>query len=115
MSVVTYFGEFPEGQVDEEGKPFIVQQGYTFHPGEGVKVTDKHDLLELTKNRFFKAPDSDKEEIEQAKAEAEAAEEQTLRGWLQEHQVPVHHRAGLKALRDAKNEYLLAQAAAAEG
>ena len=115
MSTVTYIGECPEGQVDSEGKPFIVQQGYTFRPGESVKVTDKGDLLELTKNRFFKAPDSDKEEIENAQAEADAAEEQTLRGWLEEHQVPVHHRAGLKALRDAKQNYLLAQAAASEG
>lgn len=115
MSVVTYHGEYPEGQVDGEGEPFIVQQGYTFNPGKGVKVTDKHDLLELTKNRFFKTPDSDKEEVEQAKAEAEEAELHTLQAWLDDHEVPYHHRAGLEKLRTLKNDYLLAQAAAAEG
>lgn len=114
MSSVTYHGEYPDGQVDDEGKPFIVHQGYTFKPGESVKVTDKYDIVALSKNRFFKTPDSDKDEVERAKDEAEEAETATLKAYLTAENVPYHHKTGLAKLRDLKADHDLAKAQAAE-
>lgn len=114
MSAVTYHGEYPNGQVDGEGEPFIVQHGYTFQPGKSVAVTDKADLALFAKNRFFKAPESDKDDVEQGKDEAENAETETLKAYLTAEKVPFHHRAGLKTLRDLKSDHEAAKAKALE-
>lgn len=115
MSSVTYHGEYPDGQLDDEGEPFIIQQGYKFTPGKPVKVDNDFDLLALTQNRFFKTPDSDKEELKRAQDEAEKAEVASLQSWLDDHQVPHHHRLGSAKLRELKADYLLKQAQAEEG
>lgn len=99
MSAVTYHGEYPDGQ------DYIDHQGYRFERGKSTSVTDKTDLAKLAANRFFKTPQSDKEEVEQGQDEAEVAEAQTLQTWLREHEVPFHHKLGLSKLRDLKEDY----------
>ncbi len=104
MAQVKYHGEFPEGAES------ISQYGYEFEGNKAVNVTDEAHLAKFASNRFFEVSgESDKEQVDQGKADAEKAEEETLRAWLAEHQVPVHHRAGLKALREAKDGWLKAQ------
>lgn len=104
MAQVKYHGEFPEGAEQ------ITQYGYTFEKGKAVNVTDVAHIAKLSTNRFFEVSgESDKELVEQGKTDAEKAEEETLRAWLADNKVPVHHRAGLKALREAKDGYLKAQ------
>lgn len=115
MTAVKYHGEFPEGQVDDDGKPFIEQHGYTFTAGKSVDVKEDYLVENLAGNRFFEvAGKSDKGEVEGGKADAEAAETETLRSWLTEHQVPFHHKLGLAKLEGLKADYLAAQAEAAE-
>lgn len=115
MSSVKYHGEYPAEQVDGEGKPFVVQHGYIFTQGESVKVTDEGLLAKFAGNRFFEVSGkSDKDAIEQGKDDAERAETETLKTWLTDHQVPFHHKAGLKTLQRLKDDYLKAKAAASE-
>lgn len=114
MTAVTYHGEYPDGQADDEGLPFIVHEGLTFQPGKSVKVDDKSVLTRLATNRFFKLPDSDKEEIERGMREAEDAEIKTLKAWLDEHRVPYHPKSGLDKLRGHKADWLAAQEAVEE-
>lgn len=107
MTAVTYHGEYPEGQ------DTIVQHGYEFgRDGKSVNVTDKDLLAKFATNRFFKTADSDKEDVESAKGEAEQAETETLKAWLTEENVPFHHRAGLKTLRDLREQHEQAKAKA---
>lgn len=99
MSGVTYHGEYPEGQ------DYIDHRGYRFERGKPTSITDKAELRKFAGNRFFKTPESDKDEVEQGKDEAEAAEVQSLQTWLNEHEVPFHHRTGLSKLRELKEDY----------
>ena len=107
MSAVTYHGEFPEGQ------DTIVQHGYEFdRDGKSVNVKEPELLARFATNRFFKTVDSDKEDVESAKDEAEQAETETLKAWLKEENVPFHHKAGLKTLRDLREKHEDAKAKA---
>lgn len=109
MSAVTYHGQFPDGQ-ERDGDPYIEQYGYTFVGNKSVNVTDEVHLRKFAGNRFFKvAGKSDKDAVEQGQDEAEKAEAESLREWLNEHQVPFHHKLGLEKLRDLKEAYLKAQ------
>lgn len=112
MSAVTYHGEYGD-LVDGEGHRYIEHQGYVFTEGKSTNVTDKGDLRKLAQNRFFKAPDSDKEEVEQGKDEAELAEIETLRGYLKAENVPSHHRMNLDTLQKLKDDHVKAKADAA--
>lgn len=112
MSGVTYHGEYGD-LVDGEGKRYIEHGGYTFTEGKATNVTDKSDLRKLSQNRFFKAPDSDKEEVELGKDQAELAEIETLRGYLKAENVPSHHKMNLPTLRKLKDEHEKAKAEAA--
>lgn len=115
MTAVTYIGQFPDGQVDGDDKPFIEQHGYLFHPGQSTKVDDERVVEKLAANRFFKvAGKSDKEEAERAADEAEKAEADDLRAWLAEHGFNPHHKTGLDKLRQMKADHLVAQAKAEE-
>ena len=112
MSAVTYHGEYGS-LVDSEGHRYIEHGGYTFTEGKSTNVTDKGDLLKLAQNRFFKAPDSDKEDVEQGKDEAELAETETLRAYLKAENVPSHHKMNLATLKKLKDEHERAKADAA--
>jgi len=105
MTAVKYFGEFPEGQ-DE-----IEQHGYVFGRGKSVDVTDKQYLAKLRANRFFEV---DGKSDDDAHDEAEAAEEQTLRAYLKDENVPAHHKLKLPALRKLKADHEEAKAKALE-
>jgi hypothetical protein len=106
MASVTYHGEFPEGQVDEDGNAFIVHLGQTFtRGGKAVSVSDKETIAKFAANRFFKTEGSDAEDVKDAKAEAEQAEVQALRDWLGDNRVPFHHREGLASLRAKRADY----------
>lgn len=114
MSAVTYHGEYPEGQEDGEGKRYIEQYGYTFVEGKSVDVKEKDLLAKFAGNRFFKVPESDKDEIERGKGEAEKAELEATQAWLREHKVPFHHRANLDTLKGLRADYEAAEEKAAE-
>lgn len=109
---VTYHGEYPEGQVDEDGEQFVVQHGYTFTRGKSVDVKEADLQDKFSQNRFFKTDKSDKDEVDAAKEEAEQAEIQTLRDYLKAENVPAHHKLGLKGLRDLKADHEKAKAEA---
>lgn len=109
MAGVTYHGEFPEGQ------DTITQHGYEFsRDGKSVSVTDQEDLAKFARNRFFKTADSEKEQVEAGKEEAEQAETETLKAWLNERNVPFHHRTGLDKLRELAQQHQDAQEKAQE-
>jgi hypothetical protein len=110
MASVKYHGEFPEGQEE------IVQHGYTFERGgKAVDVKDKDLLSRFATNRFFEVSgESDKDDVKAGQAEAEEAETETLRAWLDEHNVPFRANASLKSLREAREDYEKRQAAAQE-
>lgn len=106
MASVTYHGEFPEGQVDEDGNAFIVHLGHTFiRGGKSVSVSDKDEISKFAANRFFKTEGSDADDVKEAKAEAEQAEVEALRAWLNENKVPFHHREGLASLKAKRADY----------
>lgn len=105
MTAVTYHGEYPEGQVNDENEPFILHEGYEWTPGTSVTVTDDEVLKRLATNRFFKLPKADKDEIERGLREAEEAEVQTLKTWLTDHKVPFHGGSGLVKLQGLKADY----------
>lgn len=107
MTQVKYHGEFPEGQ------DYIVQNGVTFEKGKAVNVDDKAVVEKLKTNRFFEVSgESDKDQVKEGQQEAEAAEAESLRGWLTDRQVPFRANASLKSLRDARADYEKAQAEA---
>lgn len=115
MTSVTYHGEFPLGQENADGDPYVEQYGYEFAKGKSVNVTDKDVAEKLSTNRFFKvAGESEKDDVEQGKDEAEKAESDTLRTFLADNGVPVHHKAGLTKLRELKADYDKKAAAAAQ-
>lgn len=114
MSAVTYHGEYPADQVNEDGKRYIVQHGETFVEGKSVNVTDKALLAKFAGNRFFKTSESDKDAVEQGKDEAEKAEADALRAELVEAGYTPHHRLGLNALRDLKAQHEANKAKASE-
>lgn len=115
MSAVTYHGEYPADQVNEDGKRFIVQHGETFVEGNSVNVTDKALLSKFAGNRFFKAAESDKDAVAQGQDEAEKAETEALRAELTEAGYAPHHRLGLDKLRELKAQHEAARAKASEG
>lgn len=108
MAQVTYHGEFPEDREE------IVQHGYTFERGKSVDVKDKDLLTKFASNRFFKTADSDKDAVEAGQEEADRAEEQTLRSYLRDENVPAHHKLNLNSLRKLKADHEKAKAEAAE-
>lgn len=109
MASVKYHGEFPEG------KDTIVQHGYEFEAGKAVDVKEKELVARFASNRFFEVSGaSDKEQVKQGQDDAEKAEVQTLQGWLQEHNVPFHHREGVDKLRAKKADWLKAEQKAQE-
>lgn len=114
MSAVTYHGEYPDGQVNEEGKRYIVQHGETFVEGKSVNVTDKVALARFASNRFFKTVESDKDAVTQGQDEAEKAEVEALRAELTEAGFAPHHRLGLDKLRELKAQHETTKAKAAE-
>lgn len=104
---VKYIGEMPEGQ------DAISQYGYEFEKNKAVDVPDDHEFAnKFRNNRFFVTEDDEKEDVDAAKAEAEANEAESLRTWLTEHQVPFHHREGVDKLRTKRAAYEKAQAEA---
>lgn len=109
---VTYHGEYPEGQVNEDGDQYIVQHDHTFVRGKSVDVKDEALQAKFAQNRFFETAKSDKDDVDAAKDEAEEAEVQTLRDYLKTENVPAHHRLGLTALRDLKAKHEDAKAKA---
>ena len=107
MAAVTYHGEFPEGA------DTIVQHGYEFsRDGKSVNVSEKELLAKFAGNRFFKTADSEKDDVEAGKAEAELAETETLKAYLRANSVPFHHKQGLASLRDLKESHEAAVAKA---
>ena len=107
MAKVTYHGEAPNGSIS--------QYGYDFEPGKAVEVKDENHLAKLSTNRFFEvAGKSDKDEVKEGQAQAEANEAETLREYLKRENVPVHHRTGLEGLRKAKADHEKAQQKALE-
>lgn len=99
MAQVKYHGEYP-AEADS-----ITQYGYEFSGGKAVNITDKAVLAKLAGNRFFEVSgESDKDDVKAGQEEAEEAEAETLRAWLDENKVPVRANASLKSLRDAKAE-----------
>lgn len=106
MTGVTYHGEFPLGQENADGDPYVNVFGYEFTKGKSVSVKEAEVAAKLSTNRFFKvAGKSDKDDVEQGEDEAEQAEADTLRAFLAEHGVPVHHKAGLNKLRELKADF----------
>ncbi len=99
MAQVSYHGEYPEGQ------DFIEQHGYAFEQGKSVDVKEDYLLSKFAQNRFFKTAKSDKEELQRGEDEAEKAESQTLREYLDDHSVPYRANASLDNLRKAKADY----------
>lgn len=115
MASVTYHGEYPEGQVDEEGNAYIEHLGERFvRGGKAVSVSDKETVAKFAANRFFKTEGSDAEDVKEAKAEAEEAEADTLRAYLREHSVPFNHKVGLDKLRALRADYDASVKAAGE-
>jgi hypothetical protein len=114
MSGVTYHGEYPEGQVNEDGKRYIVQHGETFVEGKSVNVTDKETLKKFAGNRFFKTEGSDKDAIAQGADEAEKAEAALIREQLAEDGITPHHKVGLAGLRKLREEHEALKAKASE-
>lgn len=114
MSGVTYHGEYPEGQVNEDGKRYIVQHGETFVEGKSVNVTDKALLGKFAGNRFFKTEGSDKDAIAQGADEADKAEAEAIRASLAEDGINPHHKLGLPALRKLRDEHEALKAEAAK-
>ena len=99
MATVKYHGEYPEAGS-------ISQYGYDFEPNKGVNVTDEAHIAKFADNRFFEVSGkSDKEDVQQGQDEAELAEAETLRGYLDENKVPYRANASLKSLRDLKADY----------
>jgi hypothetical protein len=115
MSAVTYHGEYPEGQVNEDGKRYIVQYDETFVEGKSVNVTDKNLVAKLAANRYFKTEGSDKDAVEQGKEEADKAEAEAIRARLAEDGINPHHKLGLPALRKLRDEHEALKAEASEG
>lgn len=96
MATVKYHGEYPEAGS-------ISQYGYSFEPNKGVSVTDEYHLQKFAGNRFFEVSGkSDKDQVEQGQEDAEQAESETLKAYLDEHHVPYRANASLKALRELK-------------
>lgn len=115
MASVTYHGEFPEGQVDDEGHAYIEHLGERFtRGGKAVNVSDKDAVAKFAANRFFKTDGSDADDVKGAKAEADEAEADTLRAWLRDHSVPFHHKVGLDKLRALRADYEASVKAAGE-
>lgn len=113
MAKVTYIGTYPDGQVDDDGVAYIDQYDYRFQPKKSVDVTDEYHLEKLTGNRFFEVSgESKKDEVDAARQEAEANEVDSLKAWLEERKVPVHHKMKVETLRNLKSEYEAAQAEA---
>lgn len=109
MAQVKYFGEYPEGADS------ITQHGVEFERGKSVNVTDKAVLERLSNNRFFEVSgESDKEQVTQGKEEAEQAEADTLRAYLDDKSVPYRANANLASLRKAREDYDAAVAKAQE-
>lgn len=114
MSAVTYHGSYPEGQEDAEGNRYIEQYGYRFVEGKSVDVKEKEYLSKLAGNRFFKTADSDKDAVDEGKAEGEKAEADSIRAALAEDGINPHHKLGLPALRKLRDEHEALKAEAAE-
>lgn len=114
MTSVTYHGDYPEGQVNEDGKRYIVQYDETFVEGKSVNVTDKNLVAKLAANRFFKTEGSDKDAVEQGKEEAEKSEAEAIRARLAEDGINPHHKLGLPALRKLRDEHEALKAEAAK-
>lgn len=115
MAQVKYNGEYPEGQTNDAGEPYIEQYGETFVRGKSVNVKDEATVAKLAANRFFEVSgESDKEQVQAGAQEAEKAQYETTRAWLEERNVPVHHKMNLKTLEGLKADYLKAQAEANE-
>ena len=115
MSGVTYHGSFPDGQVNEDGDRYIDQYGYRFVEGKSVDVKEKEYLSKLAGNRFFKTADSDKDAVDEGKAEGEKAEAESIRAALAEDGIVPHHKLGLPALRKLRDEHEALKAEASEG
>ena len=112
MTGVKYHGQYPDGQ-EEDGKPFIEQHGYRFQPGQTVQVKEADLLAKFAGNRFFEvAGKSDKDALAEGKDEAEKAEIQDLRAWLNDRGIATHHKSGVEKLRGLKADYEEAQAKA---
>lgn len=102
MVKVVYHGEAPNGSVS--------QYGYDFEPGKAVEVKDENHLAKLSTNRFFEvAGKSDKDEVKEGQAQAEANEAETLRGYLDDEKVPYRANASLDTLRKLAQEHQDAQ------
>lgn len=107
MVKVVYHGEAPNGSVS--------QYGYDFEPGKSVEVKDENHLAKLSTNRFFEvAGKSDKDEVKEGQAQAEANEAESLREYLTAENVPFHHRTGLDKLRELAQQHQDAQEKAQE-
>lgn len=107
MAQVKYHGEYPDGSDS------ISQYGYEFAGGKAVSITDKTVLGKLAGNRFFEVSgESDKNEVKAGQEEAEEAESETLRAWLDDKSVPYRANASLKSLREARADYEKRQAEA---
>ena len=107
MVKVVYHGEAPNGSVS--------QYGYDFEPGKAVEVKDENHLAKLSTNRFFEVDGkSDKDEVKEGQAQAEANEAEALREHLTAENVPFHHRAGLDTLRKLAQQHRDAQEKAQE-
>lgn len=115
MSGVTYHGSYPDGQVNDEGDRYIVQYGYTFVEGKSVDVKEKQYLAKLAGNRFFKTADSDKDAVEEGKAEGDKAEADSIRAALAEDGINPHHKTSLANLRKLRDEHEALKAEASEG
>ena len=102
---VTYNGEYPLDQLNEDGDPYIVHHGYTFVRGKSVDVKEEDLQRKFAQNRFFETAKSDKNEVAAAKDEAEDAEAQALRDYLKAENVPAHHKLGLEGLRKLKAQH----------
>ena len=99
MASVKYHGEFPED------RDSIVQHGVTFERNKSVNVTDKDVLARLSTNRFFEVSgESDKDQVEQGKDEAEKAEADAIRARLEQDGIRPHHLLKLPALRKLRDE-----------
>jgi len=114
MSAVTYHGEYPEGQVNEDGKRYVVQHEETFVEGKSVNVTDKGLLAKFAANRFFKTEGSDKDAIAQGADEADKAEAEAIRAKLAEDGIHPHHLTKLPNLRKLRDEHEALKAEAAQ-
>lgn len=113
---VKYLGTYPEGQVDDDGVPYIDQYEYRFQPNKAVSISDEYHLEKLSGNRFFEVSgESKKDEVDAARLEAEESEAETLRAYLADEKVPVRANASLDNLRKAKADHEAAKLKAQEG